>query len=125
LSVKVVSPVISDPSPETTSVSRNDSSSSATVSSVGSVANAPDVSASSGVLSGQLSPSFSVADLPLAGPGTWDVASSAPVTVTLACSGATFPVESQFVIGANEQCQVSITATTARSSLTWQLTPVR
>jgi hypothetical protein len=76
------------------------------------------------VLSGQLSSAFNVADLPLAGPGTWDVASSEPVTVTLACSGSTIPVTSQFVIGAREQCQVSITATTPGESLTWQLTPI-
>jgi hypothetical protein len=76
------------------------------------------------VLSGQLTPSFNVAELPLAGPGTWDVASSTPVTVTLACSGSTIAVTSQFVIGAKEQCQVTIMATTSESSLTWQLTPV-
>jgi hypothetical protein len=121
LSAKVVS---THSSPATTSVSQNASSSSATASSVEPVANAPDVNASNGALSGRLSPSFGVADLPLAGPGTWDVASSAPVTVTLACSGATIPVELQFVIGANEQCQVSITATIPKTSLTWQLTPV-
>jgi hypothetical protein len=123
-SAKVVTPVSTHLSPATTSVSQNANSSSATASSVGPVANAPDVNVSNGELSGRLSPSFGVADLPLAGPGTWDVASSAPVTVTLACSGATIPIESQFVIGANEQCQVSITATTPKVSLTWQLTPV-
>jgi hypothetical protein len=123
-SEKVVTPVSTSASPATTSASRNASSSSATASSVEPVANAPDVNATNGVLNGRLSPSFDVADLPLAGPGTWDVASSAPVTVTLACSGATIPVESQFVIGAHEQCQVSITATNPKASLTWQLTPV-
>ncbi|HWD97071.1 MAG TPA: hypothetical protein VG246_11690 [Acidimicrobiales bacterium] len=95
-----------------------------TASNAGSVVSAPAESASSGVLSGHLSPSFDVADLPLAGPGTWDVASSSPVSVNLACSGTSIPVSSQFVIGAKEQCQVSIIATTPGSSLTWQLTPV-
>ena len=122
-SVKIVSPAMTEPPPAAASVSKSASSSSATASNVEPVANAPDVSASNGVLSGQLSPSFAVADLPLAGPGTWDVASSAPVTVTLTCSGATIPVESQFEIAANEQCQVSITSTTPKTSLTWQLTP--
>ncbi|HEY1762154.1 MAG TPA: hypothetical protein VGG17_06135 [Acidimicrobiales bacterium] len=112
------------PAPPPTSVSRSISSSSAIASNVGSVASASAENASSGVLSGQLSPDFSVADLPLAGPGTWDVASSAPVSVTLACSGPSIPVTSQFVIGIKEQCQVSITASTPGSSLTWQLTPV-
>jgi hypothetical protein len=106
------------------SASRSDSSSSAIASNVGPVASASAENASNGVLSGQLSPDFRVADLPLAGPGTWDVASSAPVSVTLACSGTSIPVTSQFVIGAKEQCQVSITASTPGSSLTWQLTPV-
>jgi hypothetical protein len=99
-------------------------SSRGTVSNAGSVASAAAENASSGALSGQLSSAFNAADLPLAGPGTWDVASSAPVDVTLACSGTTIPVTSQFVIGAKEQCQVSISAATPGSSLTWQLTPV-
>jgi hypothetical protein len=116
--------VITVPAPSSTSVSRNASSSSGTASNVGSVASASAENASNGALSGQLSLAFNVANLPLAGPGTWDVASSAPVSVTLACSGTTIPVTSQFVIGAKEQCQVSITATTPESSLTWQLTPV-
>jgi hypothetical protein len=116
--------VITVPVRPSTTVSRSVSSSSKTASNVGPVASASAENASSGVLSGQLNPAFDVADLPLAGPGTWDVASSAPVTVTLACSSATIPVTSQFVIGAKEQCQVSITATTPGSSLTWQLTPV-
>jgi hypothetical protein len=119
-----VTRVITVPAPSPTNVSRSASSSSATASNVGSVASASAENASSGVLSGQLRPAFNVADLPLVGPGTWDVASSAPISVTLACSGTTIPVASQFVIGAKEQCQVSITATTPGSSLTWQLTPV-
>jgi hypothetical protein len=119
-----VTKVITVPIPVSTNASRSASSSNGTASNAGPVVSASAENASSGVLSGQLSPQFNVAELPLAGPGTWDVASSAPITVTLACSSATIPVTSQFVIGAKEQCQVSITATTPRSSLTWQLTPV-
>ena len=107
-----------------TNASQSASSSNGTASNAGPVASASAENASSGVLSGQLSSQFNVADLPLAGPGTWDVASSAPVTVTLACSNTTIPVTSQLVIGAKEQCQVSITATTSGTSLTWQLTPI-
>ena len=47
-------------------------------SNVGAVDNARAVSATSGALSGQLSPSFNVADVPLAGPGTWSMTTSSP-----------------------------------------------
>src|SRR6202035_3854287 len=109
--------------PPVTSVRRATSSSSATASNAKPVANAPGESASSGVLTGQLTPSFAVADVPLDGPGTWSVATSAPATLTLRCANQAISVQAQFVLGAREQCQLTITPATSSTSLTWQLTP--
>ncbi len=110
--------------PSATNVRHERSSSSGTASNVKSVANAPAESASSGVLTGQLTPSFAVADVPLVGPGTWNVATSAPTTLTLRCENQSVSVSTQLVIGAHEHCQLIITPVTRGSSLTWQLTPV-
>lgn len=99
-------------------------SSHGTASSAKPVANAPAESASSGVLTGQLTPSFAVADVPLDGPGTWSVATSAASLLTLRCANQSISVQAQFVIGAREHCQLMITSATTSNSLTWQLTPV-
>jgi hypothetical protein len=80
-------------------------------------------SASSGVVSGQLSTTFAVADVPLQGPGTWEIATSAPASVTLTCAGTTITVNGQFVIGAHTTCQVTITAEAPNHFVTWELTP--
>jgi hypothetical protein len=64
-----------------------------------------------------------VADVPLRGQGTWTVASSAPVSVTLTCAGTTITVQTQFEIAAHTSCQVAITAVTPAQSLTWELVP--
>ncbi|MGA7834440.1 MAG: hypothetical protein WCA31_04475 [Acidimicrobiales bacterium] len=109
----------------TTSAPPSASSSRATASNAVPSASAPAESASSGVLTGQLTPSFDVADLPLVGPGSWEVASSGPVAVSLECPGAAITVQLQFVIGAHEQCEVSISAKSPTSTVTWQLTPTR
>ena len=107
----------------TTSVVRVKSSSGATDLNVKSSANASAASASSGAVSGQLSPTFNVADVPLQGPGNWTVASSAPVSVTLNCAGSTIAVNGQFVIAAHTTCQITITAETPSQFVTWELTP--
>jgi len=79
--------------------------------------------ASSGVVSGQLGPTFSVADVPLQGPGTWDLATSAPASVTLTCAGTAITVNEEFVIAAHTTCQVTITAEAPNHLVTWELTP--
>jgi hypothetical protein len=107
-----------------TNVRQETSSSNGTASNVKPVASAPAESASSGVLTGQLSPSFAVADVPLDGPGTWSVATSAPAALTLRCESQSISVQGQFVIGVREHCQLIITPATPATSLTWQLTPV-
>jgi hypothetical protein len=106
-----------------TSARHETSSSGSTASSVKPVANAPAESASSGALSGQLSPSFAVAVVPLEGPATWTVVTSAPATLTLRCANQSISVQTSFVIGPNEHCQLTITPATTATSLTWQLTP--
>jgi hypothetical protein len=81
------------------------------------------VNASSDVVSGQLGPALSQADVPLQGPGTWEVATSAPVSVTLTCAGTTITVETQFEIAARTLCQVAITDPTPAQKITWELVP--
>jgi hypothetical protein len=93
-------------------------------SNVGAVDNARAVSATSGALSGQLSPSFNVADVPLAGPGTWSMTTSSPARTTVQCANLEARVQTQIVIGSKENCQLIITAVPPATSLTWQLTPV-
>jgi hypothetical protein len=106
-----------------TSATKGVSSSSGTGSSVTSIASAPAENSASGALSGQLSARFAVAVVPLEGPGTWTVASDAPIDVTLSCQGSSIDVQTQFEIGAHEACQVTITPASPTTSLTWQLTP--
>ena len=112
------------PGPSATNAPRETNSSHGTVSSAKPVANAPAENASSGVLTGQLTPWFAVADVPLDGPGTWNVATNAVSILTLRCANQSISVQAQFVIGAREQCQLIITPATTSTSLTWQLTPV-
>jgi hypothetical protein len=107
----------------TTSAVHVKSSSGATDSNVKSNVNASAANASSGAVSGRLSPTFNVADVPLQGPGNWAVASSAPVLVTLTCAGTTITVNGQFVIAAHTTCQITITAETPSQFVTWELTP--
>jgi len=99
-------------------------SSIATGSNVKAVANAPAETVASGALSGQLSPSFNVADVPLEGPGTWSLATSSMSNTTLQCSNRTVVVQSSIVVGAKQQCQLIITAANPATNLTWQLTPL-
>jgi len=110
--------------PSTMSVRHATNSSRGTASNDKPVANAPAESAANGALSGQLTPSFAVADVPLDGPGTWNVVTSAPVKMTLRCESQSVNVQAQFVIGAHERCQLTITPATPSTTLTWQLTPV-
>jgi hypothetical protein len=114
---------VSTPSVPTTIAVPDTNSSSVTVSNAKSSVNASVESASSGAVSGQLSPTFAVADVPLRGPGTWNVATSAPVSVSLACAGAPITVNVQFEIAAGTTCQVTITPMGSHRSVTWDLTP--
>jgi hypothetical protein len=115
---------VSTPTVPTTIAVPDKNSSDVTASNVKSSVNASADSASSGVVSGQLSPTFAVADVPLRGPGTWSVATSAPATVKLTCAGATITVDGQFEIAARTTCQVTIATMGPNRSVTWELTPV-
>ncbi|HTT59398.1 MAG TPA: hypothetical protein VMF33_05070 [Acidimicrobiales bacterium] len=63
-----------------------------------------------------------MADVPLRGPGTWEVATSAPVSATLTCAGSTITIETQFEIAAHTLCQVAISARSTQN-ITWELVP--
>ena len=99
-------------------------SSSEIASNVGPVANARAVNTTNGALSGQLRPSFEVADVPLEGPGTWSITTSSPARTTMQCDNHVARVQTQIVVGSKETCQLIIAGVTPATSITWQLTPV-
>ncbi|MGC2167636.1 MAG: hypothetical protein WA580_00875 [Acidimicrobiales bacterium] len=109
--------------PPATSAARDSSSSNATEPSAKSSASASAANASNDVVSGQLGSTLSVADVPLQGPGTWEVATSAPVSVTLTCAGTTLTVETQLQVAAHTVCQVAISDPTPAQNITWELVP--
>ena len=97
----------------------------ATGSTVRSPARAPNVSVSSGVVTGALSRAFAVAVVPLRGPGTWTLSSSAPIIAQLLCPNVSGPVNALIVVNGVQSCQLKLTAANAEVSPTWQLTPLR
>lgn len=106
--------------PSTRSIGTNFSS--VTRSTVQPVASVPNANAMNGALSGSLKPPFAVADVPLQGPGTWTLTSSASTNQTLSCGSVASPVTSRVVVGDAQICQLEITSTAGEAS-TWQLTP--
>jgi hypothetical protein len=82
------------------------------------------VNTTNGALSGQLRPSFEVADVPLEGPGTWSITTSSPARTTVQCANLEARVQIEIVVGSKEICQLIIAAVTRATPLTWQLTPV-
>lgn len=90
-----------------------------------SAALGPTATVSSGVLSGVLSPSFGVAEVPVQGPGLWTLTSSSKVQAQLQCAATTVPVTSRVIIWTNELCQLQLTSMNPEVSPTWQLTPTR
>ena len=97
----------------------------ATGSIVRSPARAPSVSVSSGVVTGALSRAFAVAVVPLRGPGTWTLSSSAPINAQLLCPNVSGPVNALIVVNGVQSCQLKLTSANAEVSPTWQLTPLR
>jgi hypothetical protein len=97
----------------------------ATSSIVRSPAHAPSVSVSSGVVTGALSRAFAVAVVPLRGPGTWTLSSSAPIIAQLLCPNVSGPVNALIVVNGVQSCQLKLTSANAEVSPTWQLTPLR
>jgi len=97
----------------------------ATSSIVRSPAHAPSVSVSSGVITGSLSRAFAVAVVPLRGPGTWTLSSSAPIIAQLLCPNVSGPVNALIVVNGVQSCQLKLISANAEVSPTWQLTPLR
>jgi len=79
---------------------------------------APNASAMTGESSGALGPGFEVVDVPLRGPGTWTLTSSASTSQSLQCGDQTIPVLQQIVVGATQSCQLEISSTSSEASLT-------
>ena len=85
---------------------------------------APNASAMNAGSSGELAPGFEVVDVPLRGPGSWTFSASASTSQSLQCGAQTSPVFQQVVVGATQSCQLVISSTSSKASLTWQLTRV-
>lgn len=111
--------------PTTTTVITETHFAVATSSIVKSPARAPSVSVSSGVVTGALSRAFAVAVVPLRGPGTWTLTSSAPITAQLLCPNVSGPVNALIVVNGAQSCQLKLTSANVEVSPTWQLTPQR
>lgn len=99
-------------------VSSTAASSSSTAASATASAGA---SATSGPVGGQLGGGLSSVVVPLAGPRTWTLTSSAPLGATLACGAQTATVAATFVVGSTP-CQLALVDPTGQT-VTWQLTP--
>lgn len=81
------------------------------------------VGAASGAIVGTLDSVGSVEDVPLQGPGTWVVQSSAPMSATLTCSGTDRLVALTVNIDSIATCRLRLTnASTGR--VRWQIVPV-
>ena len=76
-----------------------------------------------GVLAGVIDSELNVVDVPLAGPGSWTLLTSAPTVQRLECAQQTAPITSTVVVGISQTCQLVISATTTGTSVQWQLTP--
>jgi hypothetical protein len=98
-------------------------SSNSTASNVGYVASAPAESASSGALSGSITPAEGLAVVPLAGPAAWTLSTSAPVTSTLQCGATSVAVTTSFVVGAGDDCQLTLVPSDDAAPVTWELNP--
>jgi hypothetical protein len=83
---------------------------------------APDLR---GALTGAFRADFRVVDVPLVGPGTWTLWSSASLRAQLICPSVAGPVVGTIQIVRAEHCQLELSPTSAQESPTWQLTPVR
>ncbi|MBW4077559.1 MAG: hypothetical protein HIU84_03410 [Acidobacteria bacterium] len=88
-----------------------------------SIALAPNKNVSSGALAGTLSVAQPVVDIPLEGPGSWSIATSAPALEVLACGGSTQSVAVQFTITLHQSCQLVITSTNHEVRPSWRLIP--
>jgi hypothetical protein len=94
-----------------------------TSSTVRSVALAPSANVSSGALEGSLDHALSTADVPLQGPGSWTLTTSAKVRSLLECNTLSGTVVTRVIIKNNQSCQLEITSIGPEVSQTWQLTP--
>jgi len=94
-----------------------------TSSTVRSVALALSANVSSGALEGSLNHAFPTADVPLQGPGSWTLTTSAKVRSLLECKTLSATIVTRVIIKNNQSCQLEITSIGPEVSQTWQLTP--
>ncbi|HQT99156.1 MAG TPA: hypothetical protein PLG60_01490 [Acidimicrobiales bacterium] len=79
------------------------------------------MNANSSAYAGALSPQEPLV-LTLVGPGSWTLASSAPLTASLTCATQRVIVQALIVVAAKTTCQLSLRATQPSS---WQLSAQR
>ncbi len=79
------------------------------------------VSATNGPVAGRLDAALASVVVPLAGPRTWTLASSAPLSATLACGAQETTVTATFAVGSTS-CQLDLADPTGQA-VAWQLTP--
>ncbi len=79
-------------------------------------------SAASGALVGDLVSAGATEDVPLQGPGTWLVQSSAPMLAQLSCPGSTQPVSTTLSINALVACRLHLISASA-GPVRWQIVP--
>lgn len=109
----------------TTSEASATPSYSATGSTATPVAPASGSNVSSGGLEGNLDHAFPVAVVPLQGPGTWTLVTSAAVRSLLNCATTSSSVTGRVVIAQSQSCQLEITSSNPEVSQTWQLVPAQ
>lgn len=95
--------------------------SAATASNESSSGSGVGASVSNGVVAGVLA-GGQVVDVPLNGPGTWEIWASAPVATRLVCPRANTSFADLVVIDRSQTCQLLITASTT-SATSWRLAP--
>jgi hypothetical protein len=73
------------------------------------------------VFSGKIDASLNVVDVPLTGPSSWHLVTSAPTNQTLTCDAQSSTIGTSMSVGAHQTCQLEITATTPGTAIAWQL----
>jgi hypothetical protein len=96
-----------------------------TASTAKSPGRASSANALSGTLAGELTSPLGVADVPLRGPGSWTLTSSAPILAQLQCPDSSGSEVGRVTISGAQSCQLQLTTANLRLSPTWQLTRVR
>ncbi|MFZ1062018.1 MAG: hypothetical protein WAN30_00920 [Acidimicrobiales bacterium] len=95
----------------------------ATSSTVVTTAPTPSANVANGDLEGLLTSTLRVVDIPLQGPGVWNLTTTSPSLDQLNCPSSSRSISGSVVLLTNLQCQLQIASATTGASLTWLLIP--